>query len=165
VLRVCDHFALVAAAGELAHELGIVYWQPGAAIEAARQCFNDWFETRGGVEAGEVHAAISQVRLFIERHGDSRFEPANAPSQRPVNNCAGWYKGEGVHREWLIPPETWKAEVAGGLDPQFVARVLADRGMMAPRNDDGPTRVWKIRGKSQRGYVVKANILAGTDNE
>ena len=47
VLRVCDHFGLVAAAGELAHELGIVHWQPGAAIEAARQCFNDWFETRG----------------------------------------------------------------------------------------------------------------------
>jgi putative DNA primase/helicase len=165
VRRVCDHFGLVAAAGELARELGVVHWRTGAAKEAAQQCFADWLENRGGAEAGEVQAAISQVRLFIEQHGDSRFEPADAASLRPVNNRAGWYKGEGEHREWMIPPETWKAEVALGHDPQLVARVLADRGMMAPGNDDAPTRVWKIRGKSQRGYVVKASILAGANNE
>ena len=165
VLRVCDHFALVAAAGELARELGVVHWKSGAAIEAARQCFADWFENRGGAEAGEVQAAISQVRLFIEQHGDSRFEPTNGAASRPVNNRAGWYKGDGVHREWLIPPETWKAEVALGHDAQFVARVLADRGMLTRGNDGGLTRVWKIHGKSMRVYVVKASILAGTDNE
>jgi putative DNA primase/helicase len=165
VLRVCDHFGLVAAAGELARELGVVHWKAAAAIEAARQCFADWLENRGGAEAGEVQAAISQVRLFIEQHGDSRFEPADAPPPHPVNNRAGWYKGGGVHREWLIPPETWKAEVALGLDPQLVARVLADRGMLIRGNDGGLTRVMKIHGKSMRVYVVKASILAGTDNE
>lgn len=165
VLRVFSHFALVAAAGELARELGVIDWQPGAATEAARKCFSDWFETRGGAEAGEVQAAISQVRLFIEQHGNSRFEPIDVQSGRLVNNRAGWYRGEGEHREWMIPPETWKAEVAGGHDPQFVARVLAGRGMLAPGNDRGLTRVWKIHGKFQRGYVVTASILAGADNE
>ena len=50
---------LVAAAGELARELGIVHWRANAAVEAAHQCFADWFENRGGAEAGEVQAAIS----------------------------------------------------------------------------------------------------------
>jgi putative DNA primase/helicase len=165
VLRICDHFALVAAAGELARELGVVHWKKGAAIEAARQCFSDWFETRGGVEAGEVQAVISQLRLFIERHGDSRFEPTDKPSERSINNRAGWRRGEGVQREWLIPTETWKAEVVLGHDPHFAARVLADRGMLATGNDGGLTRVMKIHGKPMRVYVVKASILAGPDNE
>jgi hypothetical protein len=47
----------------------------GGALEAAGRCFHDWFEGRGGREAGEVQVALSQVRLFIEQHGDSRFEP------------------------------------------------------------------------------------------
>ena len=74
VLRVADRFGLVAAAGELACGFGVVPWQPGEALEAVRQCFADWFDSRGGTEAGEVQAGISQVRLFIENHGDFRFE-------------------------------------------------------------------------------------------
>ena len=81
VLRVMDRFGLVAAAGELACDLGIVPWQKGDALEAARRCFTDWFDIRGGAEAGEVQTAISQVRLFIENHGDSRFEPIGAPDR------------------------------------------------------------------------------------
>ena len=67
VLRVVDRFALVAAAGELACDLEIVPWQKGDALKAAHRCFADWFDSRGGAEAGEVQAAISQVRLFIEK--------------------------------------------------------------------------------------------------
>jgi putative DNA primase/helicase len=143
----------------------VVHWQPGAATEAARKCFSDWFETRGGAEAGEVQAVIAQVRLFIEQHGDSRFEHADERTERPVNNRAGWRRGEGEHREWLIPTQTWKSEVVLGHDPQFAARVLADRGMLATGTDGGLTRVMKIRGKSMRVYVVKVSILAGADNE
>jgi len=164
VQRVCDHFGLVAAAGELARELGIVGWQPEAAIKAARQCFADWLENRGGAEAGEVQAAISQVRLFIEQHGDSRFEPITG-SNRVVSNRAGWRRGDSLEQEWLIPPETWKAEVAVGQNAQLVARTLADNGMLTCGSDGGLTCVVKIQGKSMRVYAVKASILAGTDNE
>ena len=73
----------MAAAGELAREFGIVPWKEGEALEAATRCFNDWFDNRGGKEAGEVHAAISQVRLFIEQHGDARFEPLSINTRPP----------------------------------------------------------------------------------
>jgi len=163
VLRVCDCFGLVAAAGELAHDLGVVHWQRGAATEAARQCFKDWLQSRGGAEAGEVKAAISQVRLFIEKYGHSRFEPTDGQTERAVQNRAGWYKGEGNDREWLIPPETWKSEITHGHDPHLVAHVLADRRMLEPGNDGGLTRVCKISGKPHRVYVLKASIFAGDD--
>jgi len=44
-------------------------WTKGDALEASRRCFIDWCDSRGGGEAGEVQAAISKVRLFIERDG------------------------------------------------------------------------------------------------
>ena len=130
-----DRFGLVAAAGELACDLGVVPWSPREALEAARRCFADWFDSRGGAEAGEVQAAISQVRLFIEQHGDSRFETVGNVD-RVVNNRAGWRKGDGPEREWLIPPETWKAEVTVGHNPTLVARELCERKMLK-RAPDG----------------------------
>jgi putative DNA primase/helicase len=159
VLRVADRFGLAAAAGELACEFDIVRWEKGEALEDARRCFIDSLDSRGGAEAGEVQSAISQVRLFIENHGDSRFERIGS-EDRPVNNRAGWRKGDGAAREWLIPPETWKSEVAVGHDPVLVARVLAD-GEMLKRAPDGYQRVEKIEGRSQRVYVVTASILYG----
>jgi uncharacterized protein (DUF927 family) len=145
VLRVCDKFGLVAAAGELAREFGIVSWNEGAALKAARRCFNDWLGSRGGKEAGEIQAAISQVRLFIEQHGDSRFEPISETPDRPVANRAGWRRGEGADRQWWILPETWKAEVAVGHDTTLVARALFERGMLK-RQEKGFQCVEKIRG-------------------
>ncbi len=163
VLRVADRFGLVAAAGELACDLGIVPWKIGEAIEASRRCFVDWCDSRGGREAGEVQAAISKVRLFIEQHGDSRFDPVDA-RERPVHNRAGWRRGDGLERQWLIPPETWKAEVVVGHDPILVARVLADRGLLR-RASDGYQCVERIEGRSQRVYVVSAKILSEPVND
>jgi putative DNA primase/helicase len=67
------------------------------------------------------------VRLFIEQHGESRFDPLGDPDARSVNNRAGWRKGSGPDREWLVPPEVWKSEICNGLDPTMVAKVLAER--------------------------------------
>jgi uncharacterized protein (DUF927 family) len=158
VLRVCDTFAVVAVAGELARDLGVVPWDRGEALEAARVCFNDWFDSREGKEAGEVQAAIAQVRLFIEQHGNSRFESIDIPPDRPVINRAGWRRGEGANEEWLIPSETWKAEVAAGHNPKAVARILAERGMLK-RASDGFQRVEKIHGRPQRVYDLTAKIM------
>jgi putative DNA primase/helicase len=158
VLRVCDRFGLVAAAGELARAFGIVPWEESEAIAAAGRCFQDWLDCRGGSEAGEVHAAISQVRLFIEQYGDARFERVDE-TDRPVLHRAGWRRGEGADREWLIPPEIWKAEVTAGLNPTMVARVLKDRGMLE-RAPDGFQQVVRIQGSPTRVYVLKARIIS-----
>ena len=105
-----------------------------------------------------------QVRLFIEQHGESRFEPVDDPDARPGNNRAGWRKGSGAAREWMIPSETWKAEIGQGLDPKLVARVLAERGMLL-RAGDGFQPVRKIGGANKRVYVLTAKIFDGGGDE
>ena len=107
-----------------------------------------------------MRQAIQQVRLYIEQHGDSRFDPLDSVEAKPSPNRAGWRKGEGEEREWLIPPETWKAEICAGLDPGFVARTLAEHDLVE-RASDGFQPVRRIGGSNKRVYVLNARIFAG----
>jgi putative DNA primase/helicase len=104
------------------------------------------------------------VRLAIELHGESRFEPLDGGHEwRPMGSRLGWRTGEGDARQWLIPSETWKAEVCSGLDPKAVARALGERGMLAAAGDGWqPTR--RIAGRVHRVYVVLATIFEGADH-
>ena len=70
------------------------------------------------------------MRLFIEQHGDARFVSVDDADARPVPNRAGYRKGNGAEREWWVLPEVWRAEICAGQDAQFVARALAERGML-----------------------------------
>jgi putative DNA primase/helicase len=161
VRRAAQRLGLIGTAGEMAAGWGIVPWAPGEAFAAAEAALASWVEGRGGTEGAEVREAISRVRLFIETHGDSRFEPVDKSDDfRPVTNRAGWRKGSGSERVWLVPAETWKTEICSGLDPGLAARVLADRGMLV-RGDDGFLRVHRIEGRSQRAYTITAEIMGG----
>jgi putative DNA primase/helicase len=160
VVRAAQRFGLIAAAGELSILLGVTPWPEGAVREAAAWAFDRWIEGRGGTEPAEIRHAIEQVRLFIEQHGEARFEPLDGSETRPVANRAGWRKGSGADREWMIPPETWKREVCAGLDAKMVARILAERGMLA-RAADGNQQVRKIAGSSKRVFVVTSAIYDG----
>lgn len=162
--RAAQRLGLIAAAGELATALELVPWQLGEAGEAAAWALTQWIEGRGGTEPAEVRQAIEQVRLFIERHGESRFDTLDDPDARPVNNRAGWRKGSGQDREWMIPPEVWKSEICNGLDATLVARTLSERGMLQ-RVGDGFQPVRKIDGANKRVYVVTAKIFDGGDDE
>ena len=160
VERVAHRLGLVAVAGELAITTSVVPWRAGEARQAAAWALRAWLANRGGTQPAEVRQAIQQVRLYIEQHGDSRFDPLDSVEAKPSPNRAGWRKGEGEEREWLIPPETWKAEICAGLDPGFVARTLAERGLIE-RASDGFQPVRRIGGSNKRVYVLNARIFAG----
>ncbi len=162
--RAAQRLGLVAAAGELATLLGVTPWRQGEATASAAWALTKWIELRGGTEPAEIRQAIEQVRLFIEQHGEARFEAMDDPDARPVPNRAGWRKGGGPEREWLIPSETWKSDVCVGLDAKMVARTLAERGMVA-RAADGFQQVRKIAGASKRVVVVKSSIFDGGTND
>jgi len=129
VRRAAQRLGLIGTAGEMAAGWGIVPWAPGEAFAAAEAALASWVEGRGGTEGAEVREAISRVRLFIETHGDSRFEPVDKSDDfRSVTNRAGWRKGSGAERVWLVPAETWKTEICSGLDA------------------DSPLACWRIAG-------------------
>ena len=90
----------------------------------------------------------------------SRREFASAVSA----NRAGWRKGEGLEREWLIPSETWRGEICAGLDPKLVARTLWQAGILR-RASDGFQQVRTIDGASKRVFVIGAAIFDGGGHE
>jgi putative DNA primase/helicase len=167
VVRVAERLGIIGVAGELATHFGLTPWRTNEPGEAAAWALEQWIEGRGGTEPAEVRQGIAQVRHFIEAHGDSRFDNLNHPhdldyprDERTVRNRAGWRKGDGEFRRWLIPPEVWRIEVCGGLDSISVARELAKRGMLEKGND-GNSKVEKIADTSKRVYVVTPRIFDG----
>ena len=160
--RAAQRLGIIAAAGEMATGFGLTPWREGEAREAAAWALAQWIEARGGTEPAEVRQAIAQVWHFIEAHGESRFDSSDDPDARPVQNRAGWRKGAGEDRRWLILPEVWNSDVCAGLDAKYVPRVLADRGMLT-KASDGYQKVEKIAGTPKRVYVVTPRIFDGGD--
>lgn len=162
--RAAQRLGLAMAAGELATEWRVTPWHPGGARDAAAWALRRWIELRGGTEPAEARQALEQVRLFIEQHGESRFEPLDDDGGRLVINRAGWRKGSGAERRWYVPPEIWRSEICNGLDPIFVARSLAEWGLLARQPSGDLQSVVKVQGASKRAYVLTAEILAGGED-
>ena len=130
VERSARRFALVAAAGELLTGIGITGWAEGEAENAAVCCFEDWLKDFGGGQR-ESENVLRQVKLFLEQHGDSRFEPMeNIDNRRTVNNRAGFWRTVTEGKEFLVFPEVFKEEVCAGIDHKHAAKVLKDAGWL-----------------------------------
>jgi uncharacterized protein (DUF927 family) len=171
--RVAERLGVIAAAGELAAAFGIAPWAMGAATEAAKWAFSQWLTKRGGTKPFEEQDAVRTVRRFIENYGESRFDAIVTTSRQTSSTDpgldhgwkssavrAGYRKGEGLNRRWLVFPEVWRTEVCAGLDHESVARTLERLGMLerqAPslmklaRTPEG--RLWF--------YVLTPKILEG----
>jgi putative DNA primase/helicase len=163
VERAAERFGLISAAGELAARFGIVPWPAGAARHAAAWALKRWIELRGGTEPAEERQAIQCVRLFIEQHGDARFESVDDAGLRPVANRAGYRKGDGAEREWWVLPEVWRADICVGHDPQFVAGVLAKAGMLRTQVEGLQCKV-RVGNSTRRAYVITAAIFEGASD-
>lgn len=134
--RVGRRFGLVAAAGELCIELGILPWPGGEAFEGCRKCFDAWIELRGGLGCHEADQAIAKVKRFIESNGESRFTSMvegiedNGSMNKTIHR-AGFRQVTGDRRtEFYILPEVYKTEICAGLNPKFVTSTLVERGFL-----------------------------------
>jgi putative DNA primase/helicase len=158
VLRAANRIGLVAVAGELAIQLGILPWLTGSVHEAAGEAFRDWHAERGGNDLAEVRAAIEQIRGILERDGDSRFDSPNpAADSRPVPNRLGYTHGEGAGRQWWIPPQTWRDVLCQGFDAKATAQALIQRGLLLPGYGNETNRPVRVNGQLTRAYVLPAS--------
>lgn len=162
VERVARRFGLVAVAGELATHYGLTGWGEGEAERAAKACFASWLEGFGGTGNREERATLDQVRAFFEAHGSSRFENVDATVDQRIVNRAGFYRGDGGMREFLVLPEAFKREVCIGLDTRAATAVLVKAGWLQPGSDGktaqkprlpglGPTRCYVFTGRMWEG--------------
>ncbi|MBO1927119.1 DUF927 domain-containing protein [Thiomicrorhabdus sp. 6S2-11] len=174
VSRVLSRFALVAAAGELAYELGLVSWEPDDAMKAISECFKAWLEDRGSGNT-EAEEALNLVKSFIERNEEGRFEALQTNAQplsgKPafvanvIRDRAGFKHHENRQDVYYIYPETFKNEVCKGISYKMALSELQEKGFLkhdADRFDCKlPSNTTK---KRPRMYAILGELLGETDD-
>jgi uncharacterized protein (DUF927 family) len=177
-------FALIGAAGELAREYRVLPWPEGEAAGAAATCFQAWFTARGGSGAAEDQQAIDVLRLFISKHGASRFEDLDRTEEagsaadpdaaypgsmgggggksqfaQKVIERAGYMRKLGDLREFLVLAPVWRDEIFKGMDALRAARALQKAGFLMPGKQSASSVEWIAGTGSVRVYVVRSTIL------
>jgi putative DNA primase/helicase len=158
--RAAGRFALLAMAGEMATDYGVTGWPEGEAIRAAAECFNLWRASRGKGN-DERRQIVEKVSGFIERHGSGRFSDADATSEAPIRDRAGWWKESGGDREYLFTAEGMR-EALKGFDFKRGLDVLQEVGAMAAPGADGKrAKFYRIAGHGMKLYPVQGGKLGG----
>lgn len=91
--------------------------------------------------------------------GAGKLNPQNT---RTVNRAGFRRENNQSETEFYVLPEVFKQEVCAGMDPRFVARVLVERGLICPDQEDGkkPVSLHKPPGMiTTRFYHFAASIL------
>lgn len=165
VLRAARKFGLVAAAGEMAIDYGIVPWPQGEAMAAAGKCFLGWLAERGTSGSLEDEQAVAHVRAFIEKHGPTRFfnseldEDFDA-TKLPVRDRVGFIRTDkDGHSEFCFFGEIWKTEVCRGRDHKSVASALKARKLLVTGSDGRLNKLVRLKEKPIRVFVVKEAIM------
>jgi hypothetical protein len=134
-------------------------------LVAARTCFADWFNSRGGTEPAEVLRDIARLRAFVSQDAARRFARWESP-QDAVRNCAGFKRVEDGPEgfTYFLYPRAFQ-EACEGIEVGVLARALAKKGMLEPGLDGKPSKVVRIPGMPPtRFYVVLPRLLVETGN-
>ena len=154
VRRVAQRFALCGLAGGLAGQMGILpadFDAPGC----AERCFHDWLAARGGIGASEDAAILAAVRLFIEQHGASRFQDLDRVADTCPNRV-GFRRTRNNITEYLILPESFRAEVVKGYAETRAVRVLREAGWLRTPDKNRLKAQERLPGLGRvRVYIVR----------
>jgi putative DNA primase/helicase len=173
VSRVCERFALIAAAGELASLYGVTGWRANEAEESAARCFKDWLEQRGTNGNHERSVIIAQFKKFFEIHGESRFTEFNnekdSLSALRTSNRAGFKRKVAGYYEYYLFSEIYRSEIFSDFDSRAAAKILAEEGLIEPENDKnlanrvylpglGQTRCYKVLMRNWERKLDELNL-------
>lgn len=153
VQRVGRRFALVAVAGEMATEAGLTSWPAGAAVAAARRCFEAWIAARpGGIGLSEEAQMLRTVRQWLTLNASARLQDWNRADDDHaprVINRAGWRRkiemstGRDDAGAWemFLSPDVFAAEIAKGSRVRPWLKLLADRGHLLREGEHFARRI------------------------
>jgi putative DNA primase/helicase len=152
--RAAGWFALIALAGELACDYGIVPWNSGEATDTAAWAFGVWRENRGNGQT-EDRQILRGVRDFIERHGDARFSSLTGTSANSVRDRAGYWRDGPNGRVFLFFPGAL-TDAAKGYDIRRITEALENAGWLESREGKSrSTRITIEGGTKTRVYAVR----------
>lgn len=133
-------------------------------MRAARTGFDSWRASWAPRGDREVELAVAQVRAFVETER-ARFADFECSTTEPIPRCAGYWRGPGDTREYVIFPAVWKNEVCRGRNPRDVGAALVERGLIE-RDAAGKFSVYRqprSTARSARYYVVSGRIVGDDD--
>jgi putative DNA primase/helicase len=168
--RVARSFAIVALAGELAAEWGVLPWEKGFAQNAAVKIFGNWRATQPTSAKSAEHARILEVISdCIQKHGDSRFSDLHwtpsmnrhgSLSEEPlVRERLGYWDDSCDTRIYLFNPGGLR-DVTKGMDFSRVLTALEESGAIVKKDPDRSTKKTRIpHGESKNFYHIDPEKL------
>ena len=165
VIRVFNHLALIAAAGELATTFGLTDWKIEEAITGVMKCFQDWLEARGDLGMHEEQDAITHLKKFFELHGESRFSSWSSDpvdESRTINRVGFRRRTDEGGVEFYVFRNSFRKEICSGLDYRYVEQLCIKHNLLIQGSDNSPTRSERLPGNSKttRCYRFTSEVLS-----
>lgn len=156
VIRGCQRFGLIAAAGELAITWDILPWKSGDAEAAAVLGFRKWVEQRGGIEDQELTNAITRLQEFIERNEHRFLSLETNNTLYAMHNIAGytWFDGTCNERIFGIIPSVFRREICRTLNVNTMKKELGNRKWLALAKSGNPIDTKSVSGQTKRIIAV-----------
>lgn len=175
VRRLAKTFGLLASAGKVAVEAGLLPHTSESVEELIGDCFDDYISLRGGFGKRTGTSAIVSLRDFLQRN-QNRFVPLrkNATDQLAITpNRAGYFRKRPPSRreteDWFfILPSVWKEEIESVAPRAELTDNLERLGLLERTDAARQKRTFqsqvKVDGQNIRVYKVSARVLSLTDD-
>lgn len=154
VHRVGKRFALVAAAGETATEMGITGWPQGEAFRAAASCFKRW---REGKEDGDKSDDVTAHVVGFLQTNQHRLQDLR-DKVNPAPGCIG-FRNVGSKGEvtFFITPAAFHNELCNGLDRDITCHGLLRANILKRGHGSHMQKIQRVPaygGKVKRFYTL-----------
>lgn len=154
--RIADRFSLIATAGELATQFGVLPWPQGTALAAMRQLFGEWLAQAGSGES-EDRRVLQQIIDFLGRHRN-RFPDLRAGVHVP--HQAGWVQQTNDGASLYLFSRSSLSEACPGLGIDRVVKILNEHGVIASHDRDRLTKKTRLPdGSNANLYVLNPASL------
>ncbi len=149
----CRKFALIASAGEFAHEHGIFPYEKEDAWKAAERWFKIWLNQRDSIGDLEVAKVLRRIQDHFAVESESRYVPIINSQMDSRFNKAGysWDDISGSKRYLMLPPVS--NEILKGINRKVILDELSKRGWIELKSDGSIRETKSINGRNYRGYI------------
>jgi uncharacterized protein (DUF927 family) len=158
--RVADRFSVIALAGELAIEFGLLPWKAGSVTADCGLLYGEWLSQVGNGNT-EDRQIVASVQDYIDRHGSSRFSDVkDKKTDTKVINRAGYWEDTSTNRLYLFHKSAL-AEAARGYSLTRIVKALEQAKILAFSDHDRKTKNYRLPGGAQaRLYVVDPEAIS-----
>jgi putative DNA primase/helicase len=135
IRRVCEHFGLIAAAGEMASENKLTGWKTGEAWDSAVEVFEGYLKSRhGGRRSPDEITVLKQIEHLLDVKGDHFPRPGVAPpaGKEPW----GFESYDKKYGDLIAFTTPGFNEAFSNTSPSMAARTMDRLGLLVPADGE-----------------------------